>query len=206
MRRPPRPGRTWTRRGPPSRRKVRTRRRRRRSMSFRRSSIRRARNRSCRMSCARTIVRPSCPRKDWFTWPANIFDNLYFIGTKTAGVWAINTPEGIIVIDANFHYSSKELVLGLLNFGLDPNNIKYIIITHAHDDRYWGAKASSGHVSECAHRDVGCRLGPRGEGQLTGRIQAAEGHGRHRWSENHARWRDGHCCTSPLATRPGRCH
>ena len=80
-------------------------------------------------------------RKDWFTWPANIFDNLYFIGTKTAGVWAVNTSDGIIVIDANFHYSSKELVLGLLNFGLDPNNIKYIVITHAHDDRYWGAKA-----------------------------------------------------------------
>jgi len=81
------------------------------------------------------------PRNDWFAWPANIFDNLYFIGTKTAGVWAVNTSEGIIVIDANFHYSSKELVLGLLNFGLDPNNIKYIVITHAHDDRYWGAKA-----------------------------------------------------------------
>ncbi|HEX2458805.1 MAG TPA: MBL fold metallo-hydrolase, partial [Vicinamibacterales bacterium] len=80
------------------------------------------------------------PRKEWFAWPANIFDNLYFIGTRTAGVWAVNTPEGIIVIDANFHYSSKELVLGLLNFGLDPKNIKYVIITHAHDDRYWGAK------------------------------------------------------------------
>jgi glyoxylase-like metal-dependent hydrolase (beta-lactamase superfamily II) len=81
------------------------------------------------------------PRKEWFAWPANLFDNLYFIGTRTAGVWAINTPDGIIVVDANFHYSSRELVLGLLNFGLDPNNIKYIIITHAHDDRYWGAKA-----------------------------------------------------------------
>ncbi|MBI2186703.1 MAG: MBL fold metallo-hydrolase [Acidobacteria bacterium] len=81
------------------------------------------------------------PRKEWFAWPANIFDSLYFIGTRTAGVWAVNTAEGIIVIDANFHYSSKDLVLGLLNFGLDPNNIKYIIITHAHDDRYWGAKA-----------------------------------------------------------------
>lgn len=80
------------------------------------------------------------PRKEWFAWPANIFDNLYFIGTKTAGVWAINTSEGIIVIDANFHYSSKELVMGLLNFGLDPNNIKYVLVTHAHDDRYWGAK------------------------------------------------------------------
>lgn len=81
------------------------------------------------------------PRKEWFAWPANLFDNLYFIGTKTAGVWAINTSDGMIVIDASFHYTSKELVLGLLNFGLDPNNIKYIIVTHAHDDRYWGAKA-----------------------------------------------------------------
>ena len=81
------------------------------------------------------------PREEWFAWPQNIFDNLYFIGTKTAGVWAINTPEGIIVIDANFHYSSKELVLELLHFGLDPDTIKYIIVTHAHDDRYWGARA-----------------------------------------------------------------
>lgn len=81
------------------------------------------------------------PRKEWFTWPVEVFDNLHFIGTKTAGVWAISSSEGIIIIDANFHYSSKELVLELLNFGLDPNDIKYIIVTHAHDDRYWGAKA-----------------------------------------------------------------
>ncbi len=81
------------------------------------------------------------PREEWFAWPQHIFDNLYFIGTQTAGVWAINTSDGIIVIDANFHYSSKDLVLELLHFGLDPNTIKYIIVTHAHDDRYWGAKA-----------------------------------------------------------------
>jgi metallo-beta-lactamase class B len=81
------------------------------------------------------------PRKDWFAWPAQIFDNLYFIGTKTAGVWAVNSSEGIIVIDAGFHYNSKELVMELLHFALDPNDIKYVIVTHAHDDRYWGAKA-----------------------------------------------------------------
>jgi metallo-beta-lactamase class B len=80
------------------------------------------------------------PRKDWFTWPVEIFDNLHFIGTKTAGVWAVSSSAGIIVIDTSFHYASKELVLGLLNFGLDPDDIKYIIVTHAHDDRYWGAK------------------------------------------------------------------
>jgi metallo-beta-lactamase class B len=80
------------------------------------------------------------PRKDWFAWPANIFDNLYFIGTKNAAIWAVNTSDGIIVIDTNFEYTIKDSVLGLLNFGLDPNNIKYVIVTHAHDDRYWGAK------------------------------------------------------------------
>lgn len=81
------------------------------------------------------------PRKEWFTFPVEIFDNLHFIGTKTAGVWAVSSPDGIIVIDTNFHYNSKELVLGMLNFGLDPNDIKYIIVTHAHDDRYYGARA-----------------------------------------------------------------
>ena len=81
------------------------------------------------------------PRAEWFAWPQQIFDNLYLIGTQTAGVWAINTSDGIIVVDANFHYSSRDLVLELLHFGLDPNNIKYVIVTHGHDDRYWGAKA-----------------------------------------------------------------
>jgi metallo-beta-lactamase class B len=81
------------------------------------------------------------PRKDWFAFPANIFDNLYFIGTKSAGIWAVNTSDGIIMIDANFEYDAKELALGLLNFGLDPENIRYLIITHGHDDRYYGAKS-----------------------------------------------------------------
>ena len=81
------------------------------------------------------------PREEWFTWPVEIFDNLIFIGTRAAGVWAVSSPEGIIVIDANLHYTSEELVLGLLNFGLDPDDIRYIIVTQAHDDRYWGARA-----------------------------------------------------------------
>jgi glyoxylase-like metal-dependent hydrolase (beta-lactamase superfamily II) len=81
------------------------------------------------------------PRKDWYEAPAQIFDNLYFIGTKGTGVYAVNSPEGIAVIDTNFDYDAQELVLGLLNLGVDPDNLKYIIVTHAHDDRYWGAKS-----------------------------------------------------------------
>ncbi len=81
------------------------------------------------------------PREEWYTYPVDIFDNLTFIGTKTAGIWAISSSEGIIVVDAGFHYQSEELVLGMLNFGLNPNDIRYVIVTHAHDDRYWGARA-----------------------------------------------------------------
>src|ERR1041385_861314 len=81
------------------------------------------------------------PRKDWYQPPAQIFDNFYFIGTKGTGVYAVNSPEGIAVIDTNFEYDAQELVLGLLNLGVDPDNLRYIIVTHAHDDRYWGAKS-----------------------------------------------------------------
>ncbi len=81
----------------------------------------------------------SRPREDWYRPPANLFDNLYFIGTSGAGVFAVNTSEGIFIIDTSYHYNSEELVLGLLQFGLDPENIKYIIVSHGHDDRFFGA-------------------------------------------------------------------
>lgn len=92
------------------------------------------------------VVRPDSerfkplPRADWYYPQYQIFDNLYFIGTKSAGIYALNTSAGIIMMDTNFDWDVKELVAGLLQYGLDPANIKYIIITHAHDDRYWGAK------------------------------------------------------------------
>ena len=83
----------------------------------------------------RTAARP---RADWYQPPAILFDNLYFIGTNGAGVYAVNTSEGIIIVDTSFHYISEELVLGLLQFGLDPEDIQYIIVSHGHDDRYFG--------------------------------------------------------------------
>src|SRR5438128_3046271 len=80
------------------------------------------------------------PRADWYYPPHKFFDNLYFIGTKTAGMYVINTSAGMIMIDTNFDWNVQENILGLLQFGLDPANIKYVIITSAHTDRYWGAK------------------------------------------------------------------
>src|SRR5690242_2624920 len=80
------------------------------------------------------------PLADWYYPPHKFFDNLYFIGTKTAGIYVINTSAGMIMIDTNFDWNVEENTLGLLQFGLDPANIKYVIVTSAHPERYWGIK------------------------------------------------------------------
>ena len=79
-------------------------------------------------------------RGDWYYAPHKFFDNLYFIGTKTAGMYVINTSAGMIMIDTNFDWNVEENILGLLQFGLDPANIKYVIVTAGRPERYWGAK------------------------------------------------------------------
>src|SRR3974390_1955632 len=43
--------------------------------------------------------RPDPPREEWYAEPAKVFDNLYFLGTKVHGSWAITTSDGIIILD-----------------------------------------------------------------------------------------------------------
>jgi metallo-beta-lactamase class B len=84
---------------------------------------------------------PASARSEWFTEPAKVFDNLYYIGSKDDSSWAVTTSAGIIVIDTGFQYSIEELAAnGLKKLGLDPANIKYVIVSHAHSDHYLGAK------------------------------------------------------------------
>ena len=39
---------------------------------------------------------PAPDRKTWFTEPAKVFDNLYFVGTKIHSSWALTSSDGII--------------------------------------------------------------------------------------------------------------
>src|SRR5579864_8891242 len=88
-------------------------------------------------------VAPGKPpaRETWFTEPAKVFDNLYFVGSKIHSSWALTTSDGIILLDTLFTYNSEEeIVGGLKKLGLDPAKVKYVIITHAHSDHVGGAK------------------------------------------------------------------
>jgi metallo-beta-lactamase class B len=80
-------------------------------------------------------------RATWYAEPAKVFDNLYFVGGKVHSAWALTTSDGIILIDTIYPYNSDELIVGgLKKLGLDPGNIKYIIISHAHGDHIGGAE------------------------------------------------------------------
>ena len=74
--------------------------------------------------------------------PTKMFDNLYYVGVSTVGAYALQTTEGIILIDAlnNTEEAKNVIEPGLRELGLDPKNIKIIIVTHGHGDHYGGAK------------------------------------------------------------------
>jgi metallo-beta-lactamase class B len=72
--------------------------------------------------------------------PFKIFDNFYWLGTRAHSSWALQTSAGIIVIDTNFAWATEpEIIGGLTKLGLEPANIKYVIISHAHGDHDQGA-------------------------------------------------------------------
>jgi len=81
------------------------------------------------------------PREQWYAEPTKVFDNLYFVGGKVHSSWALTTSEGIIIIDTIFPYNSRELIIGgLEQLGLDPEDIRYVVISHAHGDHIGGAQ------------------------------------------------------------------
>ena len=80
-------------------------------------------------------------RELWHAEPAKVFDNLYFVGQTEYSAWAVVTSAGIIIIDTIFDYSVEdEVVGGLKKLGLDPANIKYVVVSHGHFDHSGGAK------------------------------------------------------------------
>jgi metallo-beta-lactamase class B len=82
------------------------------------------------------------PRENWYAEPARIGDNLYFLGTRDHSSFALVARSGeIILIDALFEYATPdEIIGGLERFDLDPNDVRYVVISHAHGDHDGGVK------------------------------------------------------------------
>src|SRR4051812_38933325 len=73
--------------------------------------------------------------------PGRAFDNLSYVGAAWVSAWALKTSEGVILIDALNNEKEAAAVLepGMRKVGLDPADIRYVLVTHAHGDHYGGA-------------------------------------------------------------------
>ena len=74
--------------------------------------------------------------------PGKAFDNLYYVGSAWVSAWAITTSQGIILIDALNNGPEAERLIdgGMRKLGLNPADIRQIIVTHAHGDHYGGVE------------------------------------------------------------------
>ncbi len=81
------------------------------------------------------------PRSEWYQAPVKVFDNLYSVGSRNESLWVVTTSDGIILHDTAYDYMvDAQIVDGLEELGLDPAQIKYVIIAQGHSDHYFGAK------------------------------------------------------------------
>ena len=73
--------------------------------------------------------------------PVRVFDNLYFVGNSSTSAWALTTNAGIIMLEAMSVGNVKDTVVdGLQKLGLNPADIKYVIVSHGHNDHFGGAR------------------------------------------------------------------
>ena len=73
--------------------------------------------------------------------PVRIVDNLWYFGYNTVGAWAIQTSDGLILIDALNTVQDAETIIepSLRKVGLNPADVKYVIVGHGHFDHFGGA-------------------------------------------------------------------
>lgn len=87
---------------------------------------------------------PPKPMQDDWTEPFPAFriaGNLYYVGSKGLASYLINTPEGHILINSNLEASVPMIRASVESLGFKFNDIKILLISHAHGDHCAGSAA-----------------------------------------------------------------
>ena len=72
--------------------------------------------------------------------PVKVFDNLYHVGPCYVDSWILTTPQGDILIDTAQEPFVDMIEANIKKVGVNPRDIKYIVISHGHIDHFGGAK------------------------------------------------------------------
>ncbi|GAD76314.1 hypothetical protein VAZ01S_041_00140 [Vibrio azureus NBRC 104587] len=83
---------------------------------------------------------PTMNDKNGYVEPFQMFDNVYYVGDKWVSSYAIDTDDGLVIIDTlDFPYS-KWISINLEKLGLEDKPITHILVTHGHSDHVGGAQ------------------------------------------------------------------
>ncbi|MCH3918482.1 MAG: MBL fold metallo-hydrolase [Spirochaetia bacterium] len=74
-----------------------------------------------------------------YVHPFRIFGNIYYVGDNWVCVHIIDTGDGLLMIDAGNVGATAMLINSIWEIGLDPKNVKWIILSHGHVDHIGAA-------------------------------------------------------------------
>jgi metallo-beta-lactamase class B len=70
--------------------------------------------------------------------PLRIIGNLYYVGDNDLASYLVVTPKGDILINTGYEYSVPEIRSRIATLGFHLNDIKILLVTHAHSDHAAG--------------------------------------------------------------------
>ena len=74
--------------------------------------------------------------------PTKIFDNVYALGNSGTTVYVVRTSAGLLMIDALVGDAGRHgagRFPGFKTLGLDPAQVKIVLVTHGHADHFGGS-------------------------------------------------------------------
>ena len=69
-----------------------------------------------------------------------VFDNLYYVGAKWVAAWLLETDQGLILFDTLYGDLTDLVIDGIRELGFEPDDVRYVIVSHAHYDHIGGAR------------------------------------------------------------------
>ena len=88
------------------------------------------------------LFRQNCDRPwEHAIEPIRLSPHVFYVGGKWVGATLIDTGDGLILIDCGLPAQLYLIFEGIRKLGFDPQNIKKLLISHAHFDHAGAAKA-----------------------------------------------------------------
>ncbi|MFC3150843.1 MBL fold metallo-hydrolase [Litoribrevibacter euphylliae] len=83
---------------------------------------------------------PERTDKNGYVEPFKMFDDVYYVGDKWVSSYLISTSDGLVLVDSLESPYGRWIPGNIKRLGLDPKDLKYILITHGHSDHVGSAE------------------------------------------------------------------